>query len=173
MVSIPVSQRRSIGPHYLNLTPDDEDEVILTAVSSGKKVNLVIASLVSTGSRIRSDISSGIPAIDSSRVRIKRNIRVRSNISSGIPDVNARIRKAIPTPQGESRIRSDINSGIPDVDARVRTTRNVRIRSDISSGVPSVDARVRLFVHARIRSNIQSGSVNLGLPYSLYISKRS
>ena len=41
-IEIPVHQRRSIGPHYLNLTPTDAQATYLDAVSAGDEVEIVI-----------------------------------------------------------------------------------------------------------------------------------
>ena len=41
-IEIPVHQRRSIGPHYLNLTPTDAQATYLNAVSAGDEVEIVI-----------------------------------------------------------------------------------------------------------------------------------
>ena len=142
-LEIPVSQRRSIGQHYINLTPNAAQIVVLNTVQAGDTIEFAIGRGLSLS-----------PALES---------RVRSDIQSGIPDINARVRTT-----KNVQVRSDISSGVPSVDARVRQTRQVRVRSNISSGIPDLDTRVRTTRDVRVRSNIRSGSVDIGSPYSYW-----
>lgn len=117
LVTIPVTQRRNIGPHYLNLTVTEADAVILNNVSAGEDVLLAIGrNLVFDANPAgEATVIGGTPSITATgtSASVAQTVAGTAAILGGVPALVASGTSSAPslTPSG----MADILGGIPSI----------------------------------------------------------
>ena len=87
-IEIPVSQRRNIGPHYLNLTPTAEQIAVLNSLSGGESVqfaigrNIVLSPAAAPDVRIVAELTAQGYGASELLVAAPSNVRLSAELSA-------------------------------------------------------------------------------------------
>ena len=100
ILAITLDQIRSIGPHYINLTPTAAQSNVLNTVATGDKINIVIADddAAPQTRQASVSISTGVPTAEAHATRGAVAQRTGTVVvRTGAPRVNAQAERVLPT----------------------------------------------------------------------------